>query len=113
MDTAIDALRAIILGADPAVREGVKWNAPSFYTSEHFATFHLRSKRGVQLVLHLGAKGRPDAALRGAVPDPGGLLDWRGPDRAILTFADATAVEANAPAIEAILREWVMHVRAP
>ena len=29
------AIRQVILGADPAIAEGIKWNAPSFRTSEH------------------------------------------------------------------------------
>jgi hypothetical protein len=52
------ALRQIILGAAPGIGEGIKWNAPSFQTSEYFATFHLRAKDCVQLILHLGAKKR-------------------------------------------------------
>jgi hypothetical protein len=43
------ALRQIFLGADPSIAEGIKWNAPSFRTSEYFATFHLRAKDGVQV----------------------------------------------------------------
>jgi hypothetical protein len=31
----IVALRQIILGADPRISEGIKWNAPSFRTSEY------------------------------------------------------------------------------
>src|SRR5262245_61761709 len=58
----IEAVRALILGADPAIQEAVKWNAPSFRTTEFFATFNLRVKKGVQLVLHRGAKNRSDDA---------------------------------------------------
>jgi hypothetical protein len=32
----IEALRAVIVQAHPSIREGVKWNAPSFRTSERF-----------------------------------------------------------------------------
>jgi hypothetical protein len=49
------ALRQIILGADPGIAEGIKWNAPSFLTSEYFATMHLRAKDGVQVIMHLVA----------------------------------------------------------
>jgi hypothetical protein len=34
----IVALRRIILGVDSSIREDIKWNAPSFHTTEHFAT---------------------------------------------------------------------------
>ena len=54
----IEALRRIILGAHASVHEGIKWNAPSFRTTEYFATFHLRAKDGVALIFHRGAKKR-------------------------------------------------------
>jgi hypothetical protein len=107
---AIHALREIIRGVDPRIEESVKWNAPSFATSEHFATFHLRAKEGVQVVLHLGAKARPDARLRGSIADPAGLLDWRAPDRAIVTFRDPSDVEGKRSAFAAVIRQWIRFV---
>ncbi len=108
---AILAARAIILGADPSIAESVKWNAPSFATSEHFATFHLRHKAGIQVVLHLGAKPRPDATVRDEIADPAGLLDWRSPDRAVVVFRDAADVADKRAAFASVIREWVRHVR--
>ncbi|MGN6790135.1 MAG: DUF1801 domain-containing protein [Rhodanobacteraceae bacterium] len=107
----IEVVRRIILAAVPCVRESVKWNAPSFATTEHFATFHLRTKSGIQVVLHLGAKPRPDSGLRAAVADPAGLLQWRGPDRATVSFRDLADVEAKAAAFTPIVRQWVAFVR--
>ena len=109
-DAELRAIRAIVLGADARIREEVKWNAPSYCTSEHFATFHLRARDGVQLVLHLGAKPRPDAAVREAIDDPCALLEWRGADRAIARFSDMADVDAKRAALAAIVREWVRHV---
>lgn len=43
----VAALRAIILQADDRITEAVKWNAPSFYPTEHFATFRLRVEHAV------------------------------------------------------------------
>ena len=107
---ALLVLREVIRGVDPVVGESVKWNAPSFHTAEHFATFQLRHRGGVQVVLHLGAKPRPDAALRAGVADPAGLLEWRGPDRATVTFRDLADVEAKREAFVAVLRQWITHV---
>ena len=104
---ALVALRRLIRDANPAVGESVKWNAPSFHTSEHFATFHLRHRGGVQVVLHFGAKPRRDAAARARVADPAGLLEWRGPDRATVTFADLADVEAKREPFSAVLRQWI------
>jgi hypothetical protein len=108
---AILAARAIILSADPAITESVKWNAPSFATSEHFATFHLRHKTGIQVVLHLGAKPRPDATLRAEIADPASLLDWRSPDRAVVVFRDAADVADKEAAFASVIRAWIKHVR--
>lgn len=106
------ALRGVILGADPTVAEGIKWNAPSFRTSEWFATFHLRAKDGVQVILHLGAKKRADAAGVAAIADPEGLLEWLAADRASVRFRDLADVEARGPAFAALIRRWIAHVRA-
>ncbi|HYR09262.1 MAG TPA: DUF1801 domain-containing protein [Longimicrobium sp.] len=104
------ALRRIILGADPAIAEGIKWNAPSFRTSEWFATFHLRAKAGVQVILHFGAKVRDKSVARAAIADPDALLAWLGEDRASATFRDLPDVEAKQSAFAAVIREWICHV---
>jgi hypothetical protein len=105
----IDALRTIIRRADPRVREAVKWNAPSFHITEHFATFHLRAADRVQIVLHTGARARPRAEpLR--IDDPAGLLEWRAADRCLATFTDMRDVEAKGDAFAAVLRQWIGHL---
>jgi hypothetical protein len=106
----IQALRRIILGADPAIGEGIKWNVPSFRTSEWFATFHLRAKAGVQVILHFGAKVRDRSAARAAIADPESLLVWLGPDRASATFRDLADVEAKESAFAVLIRQWIEHV---
>lgn len=106
------ALRRIILGADPGIAEGIKWNAPSFRTSEWFATFHLRAKAGVQIILHLGAK-KTDASPRQSIADPSALLEWLGDDRATVKFRDADDIESKLSAFADLVREWIGHVRAP
>jgi hypothetical protein len=104
------ALRQILLGADPAIAEGIKWNAPSFRTSEFFATFHLRAKDGVQIILHRGAKKRPDAAAGVQIADPGSQLEWLGTDRASVKFRDLKEIEARRAAFAALIRAWIKHV---
>lgn len=104
---AIEALRKLILAAAPGVTDAVKWNAPSYRTTEFFATTHLRAKTGVGIVLHRGAKARalPDGGM--AVADPTGLLRWLDDDRAIAAFADAADVKQKAKAFTAVLRQWI------
>lgn len=104
----IRALREIILGADLRIAEGIKWNAPSFRTAEWFATFHLRARDGVQLILHLGAKKRDDADV--SIADPDALLRWLAADRASVTFRDLAEIEAKRSAFAGVIRQWIAHV---
>jgi Domain of unknown function (DU1801) len=102
------ALRKLILDVDKSIGESIKWNAPSFYTSEHFATMRFSGKPPLQLILHLGAKKQILPA--DAIADPGGLLTWLGPDRAIVSFPISGSVAAKRKHLTAILKQWVQHV---
>jgi hypothetical protein len=104
------ALRQVILSADPSIAEGIKWNAPSFRTSEYFATVHLRAKDGVQIILHLGAKKRDNAPAGVAIADPEALLEWLAKDRASATFRDLKDIDARRSAFVDIIRQWSRHV---
>lgn len=107
-DGAIRRLRAVILAADPRIGEGIKWNAPSFHLDDrHFATMQLRRTDRVLLVLHLGAGKR--AMPKEAIADPGKQLTWLGPDRATCEFAGADEVDAQAAALQSLLRQWMAH----
>ncbi len=106
----IDAVRALIARAVPVAVESIKWNAPSFATAEHFATFNLRARPGVQLVLHLGAKPRRDADMREAIGTDAPLLEWKGPDRALVTVRDATHLASIRVPLARVLRTWAKHV---
>lgn len=106
----IDALRAVILAADRRIKEGVKWNAPSFYTTEHFATFHLRSRDAVLLILHLGARPRPGVGMQDAIGESAVPLEWKGPARAIVAFRNLADVERYSAGLTQLLRRWIAHV---
>ena len=104
------ALRQLILGAAPGIAEGIKWNAPSFRTSEYFATFQLRAKDGVQVILHLGAKTRDTATSGIAISDPDALLEWLAKDRASVKFRDLKDIDARHSAFAKLIRQWIQHV---
>ena len=104
----VGAVRQAILGPDASIGESVKWNAPSFHTTGHFATMHLRNPAAVQLILHLGAKKRTLPKPR--IDDPGDLLTWLGEDRATMTFASLQALEDQRDALQAIIHQWITHV---
>jgi hypothetical protein len=111
LQPVIEALRLVILAADDRIKEGVKWNAPSFYTTEHFATFYLRAPDKVLLILHLGAKPRPGVAVRSAVGESSVPLEWRGATRAIAAFRSVADVQRHTAAFTQLVRLWIEHVR--
>ena len=106
----IEALRKIIRGAHPSIAEGIKWHAPSFRTTEYFATTHLRAKAGIGLILHLGAKAKALPAGGMTIQDPDKLLQWLAKDRAMVTFSDLKDVRARKAALEGIVRQWIGHL---
>jgi len=107
---ALKAIRKLVLAADPSISEGIKWNVPSFQTTEYFATLHVSAKVGVGVILHFGAKKRDSLSARGEITDPTGLLAWLSDDRAVVAFADLKDVKAKAGAFTAILRQWIAYV---
>jgi hypothetical protein len=106
----IQVLRAAILETDPSIREGVKWNAPSFRTHEYFATTNLRTNEGVGIILHFGAKVRKVAASSESIKDSRKLLNWLAKDRATVNFADLNDLAAKKKAFQAILLQWIAYV---
>jgi len=101
----IEAVRRIVLGADPAISDGIKWNSVSFRRSDWFATVNLRSKDVVQLVFHTGAKVKDTPELR--IADPAGLMLWVAKDRALVTLGSGKTLKANTKAFEAIVKAWL------
>ena len=109
LKTDVEAVRKAILSVDKSIVDGVKWNSLSFRTTEWFATWNWRVKDQIQLVLHLGAKNGKTVEP-GAIPDPKGLLEWKGQDRALANLGSGAALKANLPALKAILKVWIRYV---
>ena len=106
----LEASRRTILGTDKCVTEGIKWNAPSFYCNEWFATANLRKNDEVLIVLHLGAKVK-DNSTGMRIEDPDGLLTWPAKDRAVARFGSVKEFKAKQPAFKAVLGQWVEHMK--
>jgi|SRR5690554_381330 len=109
LKSEIEALRQTLLGADAGISEEIKWNAPSFRTSEHFATMHLRAKDSLQLILHLGAKSK-NVVPPDAIADPHKLLKWLGPDRASVTFDGRKDLDQKMGPLIEIVQQWIKYV---
>ena len=103
----LEAVRRIILGAHPAIGEAVKWNAPSFYVKEYFATAGVRSKDFVHLVFHMGAKVKDDTTKGVKIADPKGLLAWHAKERCSAKFHDMQEIEKNKSALQSIVKQWI------
>ncbi|MBK7062454.1 MAG: DUF1801 domain-containing protein [Rubrivivax sp.] len=90
--------------------EGIKWKAPSFRSSEYFATTNLRLKQGVGVILHVGAKVRelPEGGI--AIQDPEGMLKWLAKDRAAVEFKDLESFYSSKSPFQAILKQWLSYV---
>jgi hypothetical protein len=104
------ALREIILAADAAISEEIKWNVPSFKTSEHFATLNLRAKSGIGVIMHFGAKKNAISTTGVAIADPHSLLEWAAKDRAFVNFKDVEDIAAKRAAFTKIIRQWIKHL---
>ena len=106
----IQAIRASLLSIDQAIVEGVKWNVPSFRTTEYFATLNLREKKGIGIILHLGAKMRDLPPEGIAIDDPTKLLKWLAKDRAAVVFENLEDFETRRTAFEQIVQQWIGYV---
>jgi hypothetical protein len=102
----IEAARRTILAANPKIREGIKWNAPSFQTTVFFATVNLRVRNGVQLIFHKGAK-KEKTPRPMTIADPARLLKWLAPDRAMVALGSGKAFRGNQAAFKALVRAWI------
>ena len=103
----MDALRTIILGVDPSITEGVKWNTASFRTSDWFATLNgPKHVKEPMIILHAGAKAK-GIVVKDRIPDPEGLIKWLGNDRAQIVFKEAADIKAKEKALQAIVKTWI------
>jgi hypothetical protein len=103
----IEAVRQMILDASPAIQEGIKWNGPSFRTTEFFATIHLRAKDGVQVIFHKGAKVKDNSSKGMTIDDPEGLIQWLAKERCLVTLGRGKELHARRKAFQSIVREWI------
>ncbi len=104
-------LRAIILGADKSIEEGVKWNTASYRTTGWFATLNgPKQTKSPMVILHAGAKAK-DMMLKDRIPDPEGLLKWLGNDRAQIVFKDVKDIATKKATLTALIKYWIQHLQ--
>lgn len=104
---AIESLRGIIIQAHEGLEEGIKWNGPNYsWQEKDRITMKIQPPKAVQLVFHRGAKvmAQPPEKL---VHDESGLMDWKGNDRAVITFKDKDRVNQAREQITKIVQDWI------
>lgn len=100
------AVRAALAEAAPEFGEQIKWNAPSFTRGgEDKLTFNIRQNGPLLLIFHRGARVKDSAGF--VFADDTGLMDWKAPDRAVVTIAGPADWEAQGAAIVALARRWL------
>lgn len=98
----------LIAASEPTLDATIKWSAPSYAVAgRDVLTTGVNRDGSIRLVLHRGAAKAAAGAARPAIHDPEGLLEWRGVDRAIATFADEGTVRERAAATSELVRQWV------
>lgn len=93
----IQAVRDVILGADPRVAETVKWSSPTFTYKGNLASINVRAKRLVSVLFHEGA----------GIPDKSGLLEGDGNHARTARFTDLEDVARRKDALAATVRSWI------
>jgi hypothetical protein len=106
----VEELRAIILNADSAIGEEVKWNAPAFFYTgtmaefdpkqhkRHVVVFNLFKKDCVRLVFPSGA----------SIGDTSGLLVGDYADgRRLALFSSIDEVHSKRLALERVIKKWL------
>lgn len=93
----VEAVREVVLAADPRVTETIKWQAPTFVFHGNIASFFPKSKAHVALMFHTGA----------SLADPTGLLEGDGAVSRIARFHDADDLAAKTDALQGLIRAWV------
>lgn len=93
----IEAIRTIIKKSDKRINERVKWNAPSYYTTEDMVTFNPRDTKRVHLVFH----------HKNCVKIKSDLLEGDYKDRRMMYFTSMADVKKKSKELTRIMKELI------
>ena len=96
----IDAVRTIIKAGNSNIKERIKWNAPSYYSTEDIVTFNHRATQHVHLIFHHPSIVKIKSAL----------LEGDYKDRRMLYLPDMKAIKANKKELQRIINESVQFI---
>lgn len=105
----VEALRALVLEAEPGLSEIVKWNSPNYVLGGvDRLTINAAGTGPVRLILHFGTGRAEDTAAAPAFAgDPEGLLTWHSNIRASLALPQVAELAAKRQAILELIRAWL------
>jgi hypothetical protein len=92
----VQAVREVLLAADPRVSECIKWQAPTFTYKGNIASFFPKAKAHASLMFHKGA------TIPGSFPS----LEGDGPEGRSLKVRDMADLVEKRAELEAIIRAW-------
>jgi len=104
----LEALRQIILQADPAIGEEIKWNAPTFFYTGALPPSDPKEYKRVLVVSNVFKKDCIRLVFWGGgqVKDTSGLLTGDYADgRRLATFADLAEVRSKHQALTHVLKQ--------
>lgn len=93
----IKTLHLVIKQTDERLRERIKWNAPSYYTSADLFTFNFHDKKVIRLIFHHPA----------VVQIPSPLLQGNYPDRRIAYFENEAQIREQQAELVRVIRELI------
>ncbi len=104
----IEQLRTLILSANPALYESIKWNGPNYcFENQDRITMRIQPPtKQVQLIFHRGAKKLSQPAEK-IITNKSKMLVWKENDRAIITFKSLQEIENEKKELTKIINEWI------
>ena len=104
----IEQLRTLILSANPALYESIKWNGPNYcFENQDRITMRIQPPtKQVQLIFHRGAKKLSQPAEK-LITNKSKMLVWKENDRAIITFKSLQEIENEKKELTKIINEWI------
>lgn len=98
----INAVRSIIKNSSDQIKERIKWNAPSYYTTADLLTFNHRDQKRIHLVFHHEAVTKINSQL----------LEGDYKDRRMVYLQDMQAISHQEQELRRIIQELVLLVAA-
>ncbi len=96
MKEVVQAVREVILAADPRIEETIKWQAPTFVYRGNLASFFPKSKKHASLMFHKGK------FIPGDFPN----LEGDGKEARSMKFTDLADLAAKKDELTAIVVAW-------